>query len=133
MVLPATWYHSTQVDQWLEKVTQKNIWVHIGSRQAAIDRASRVTRQGYRVAQRTALHHLALNIKDLYIDPVTVGDIGDDWSENLDHTGYNAIKYVNEYEDYGSLSLLVSPRLLRVQRTQILLPSIKAQYRLVNA
>lgn len=119
-----TWFHSTTVPDWFRKVSTSGTWVHAGSRLAALDRAGRVTMQGFRITTPTDLYTLRLD-PFARVRSVVIADIGDDWGE--DTLGgcaydYDVLAYRNEYEDFGSLSILASPGVLRVLRKATLSP-----------
>lgn len=107
------WFHATTVDRWHARVSAANVWVHVGTKSAAYDRTMRVTAGG--VLRQTEAHDFyTLIIKDdIRVYPFVVVD-ENDWSENLDASGYDVFVYANDHEDEGSLSLLVAPRALEV-------------------
>lgn len=128
LTFPITVFHATRVENWLDAVREANVWVHVGTRQAAIDRASIVTRVGFKVVKPAFLHSVRIDRSAFNPFPEVSEDLDEGWEANMDTSGFNALAYQNEHEDHGSLSLLVSPKILEVVSTRILLPSARRQF-----
>lgn len=118
------WYHATTVDNWHEAVQAAGVLVHAGTRLAAVDRASRITRHGRRITMK---HHLYT--VHLSSEAVLLEDIGGDENDHEEFItelgeGVNGYLYRNGYEDVDSLSLLVDPRFLVVNKVDVLMPTV---------
>lgn len=107
------YYHATLVNDWLAKVQQTGVWVHLGTREAAEHRTMRVTRQGLVRVQPYYLHTVEVT------EPIRAVslDMDDGWSDTYE---VGPIAYINHHEDPGSTSLLVAPHHIKIIETEIL-------------
>jgi hypothetical protein len=115
-----SWFHATTVDDWFTKVVTDRPYVHLGTRAAAEHRTQRVTRSGPRTLEAHDLYVVRLR-HDAEVDP-RIHEDSNDWPEFVDGTFAPVIAYRNEYEDFGSLSLLADPRALEIVRIETILP-----------
>lgn len=116
-----TWYHATTRTHWMKDLLSgKDIpWVHIGSLEAARDRA-RVGGTG-EIVKDHFLYRLRLK-PEATINPHIFRD-ENDWPDHVGQTGLgwdsrmnyaNANRYLNTFEAPGSISLLIDPRVLEI-------------------
>jgi len=104
------WFHSTTQPMWLEVVTAADAWVHVGSRKAAQERASRVTRTGLKVLEKHLLWGVSLD-EDAQVYPSLVEDLDENW-ESLETGDWDVFLYRNLHENAGELSMFVRARML---------------------
>lgn len=118
------WYHATTVTDWHSAVQQAGVLIHAGTRLAAVDRASRITRHGRRITVKHDIYTLALSPEATLLREV--GGDENDHEEFLTELpdGVNGYLYRNNYEDVDSLSLLVDPKFLVITKVGVLLPTV---------
>lgn len=128
----ATWYHATVRENWIddlmecERRAQPYPWyvpgetvpmIHVGTRQAAQDRAERLM-------ERDQPNRMYMYTVRLRTDAPMSQYVVDDLPSAPDYAGYcdgkpeyskmGATRYVNRYESLGSISLLVNTTALEV-------------------
>lgn len=117
------WYHATEVSNWHQKVSEsKNPFVHLGTQTAAMDRIADL--QEWNMQQNLAyLHEITLDPNALIADLVFADNDVDAMSaQDFKRKGWDGVRYVNEWESVGSISLIMDSRkFLSVKTTQILL------------
>ena len=100
------WYHATTVDDWENTVKKAGIPVHIGNLNTANERAEDIGIKTYH------LYKMVLNPFASISDTVCP-DLGNNWSETLESfneiTHADFVRYVNNYENSGSISLYGNP------------------------
>lgn len=104
------WYHATAVENWESEVKKAGIPVHIGNRKTAHERAADLRRQtGIRTFH---LYKMVLN-PFASISAIVCPDLVASWSDSLDSfnkiTKADFVRYVNNYENSGSVSLYGNP------------------------
>lgn len=125
-VRTTTWYHATDREDWFDSITQaqgKVPLVHLGDEAAAMDRATqRAARLGgnWKVYEITLAEdadiHPEVNGDDNGYAPYMAGD--EDMVDN-----YSTVtRYVNEFENPGSISLLVNPKAMRLKTAREIKP-----------
>lgn len=121
------WYHSTTVENWHEKVTSDDTeipYVHVGSKGAALQRSEEIgTTNSRHIGKRTWLYELTMSDSAEVFHKIAADD--NDWPlyahENIEGVDGDALRYINHWEDVGSISLLVDPRVFTVVKvTEIL-------------
>lgn len=114
-----TWFHSTSSPDWLEQVTAAGKYAHVGSLEAATDRATVKSQNKDANEQKTYLWELRVKP-----EAVIAGDLmrdDSDWLETVspcskDHLGGDVQRYINKFESAGSISLLIDPRQMEAVR-----------------
>lgn len=100
------WYHFTENPTWHEAIVTEDgapAYVHLGGERAAADRGLQHSGDGY-------LYAVEIDSK-AEIDP----DIDQDGSSDYDPPGTSDVhRYLNRYEDPGSISVAVRPSALKV-------------------
>lgn len=134
-VAELTWYHSTTTEAWGDTLqVDDGFYAHVGSRQAAMDR------------QLSEL--LPVNGKGFWLFEVEVSgeasvaealypDDNDDYSVSFHPVRRplpaSVLRYVNRWEDLGSISLVVDTRVLSVvNRTWVPMEEARATASLFN-
>lgn len=115
----AIWYHATVVPNWHEAVSEAGVYVHAGSRAAALERAAdKFFPYGQKITDRTIyLWKLSINS-----DAVVASDILSDENQwptwvtgcTQKHLGGDVQRYLNRWESPGSISVLADPRAFNV-------------------
>lgn len=134
----ATWFHATTSKDWLNDVLKGGVMVHVGSMGAARDRANDIMRD-WDDGARVFIYEVAMD-KDTTIGDAVYPDMNDFFRHEVaqpitaEHTfqtsegtvsaskflremydeNVDVVRYVNQYESVGSISLLVNPRVLKV-------------------
>lgn len=102
------WYHATIMDDWHEAILRGALGpahVHVGGEMAALDRGVSIYHGG-------ACH---LYVVEVLPDATVDGEVLPDGEENFEPTGDEDVtRYVNRFEDVGSISLAVNPKKLRI-------------------
>lgn len=115
-----TWFHTTTVPDWLSIVTGIEAYVHLGSFEAAMERA---TDKDFNLKRKNAGQcfrwELALRPETMVADGVMQDD--NQWLKYVTdcsrkHLGGDVQRYLNKYESAGSISLLADPRMVEVVR-----------------
>lgn len=116
----ARWYHITQRRSWLPSVIEQDVPVYVGTELAAFTRA-RDDQLRERGTQFWWLHELELASNTTFrpgIEPdrennwlLSLAELEDFAGEEVD-----AVRYINGYEDPGSVQLLVDPNFLQSVR-----------------
>jgi len=104
-----TWYHTTNKENWADEILYKNgpEFVHIGGEAAAADRAaSSMYGEGFD-------HYIyVIEVdKEVSVDPIIFEDDGVDF---VPEEGHEAVRYLNRYEDTGSISLAIQPERIKI-------------------
>lgn len=115
------WFHCTAQPNWLEKVQEAGIWVHIG----LVETASVIADNYEKFGMPSDMHKIVLS-DDAKIHPALfedhnewpheVGEARND-AEFSKHHKWDAFRYINSYETPGFISLLVNPKVLTVLET----------------
>lgn len=111
--LTTVWFHATDTPDWLARLDEskervgKTPMVHLGTQRSAEDRAldRRFARKG-----DWFLYAVTLTPKTL-LYPAVYFDQEEAWEpteRQLETEGYHGLVYLNDYEDNGSLSLMVN-------------------------
>lgn len=110
------WYHSTRVQYWNEKIKDAGVPVHLGNLTTAIDRANDEFAQGnfYPGHKWTyTIYKIMLN-PFASISDVVCHDLVNDWSEDMtsfkEVVGKDFVRYINTFENPGSVSIFGDPR-----------------------
>jgi hypothetical protein len=104
------WYHATTVENWASAVKDAKIPVHVGSLKTATDRAED---NSLMTGEKT--YHLYTMVLNPFanISDTVCPDLCNDWSETLNSfneiTDADFVRYVNTYENSGSISLFGNP------------------------
>lgn len=102
------WYHATTVENWESEVKKAGIPVHIGNSETAHQRASDTLQTGVTYY----LYKMFLNPFASVAETICP-DLCNDWSDTLETfnevTGADFVRYVNTYENSGSVSLFGNP------------------------
>lgn len=106
-----TFYHATTVPEWDTVVTHNDIWVHLGTQNAARERASRVTVEGLRILESHDLYSAEL-LDDARQHVNLIEDLDENW-ESLNTAGYDVFYYRNAHESAGEISIYVRARALK--------------------
>lgn len=118
------WFHCTAQPNWLEKVQDADIWVHIG----LVETASVIADNYEKYGMPSVMHKIVLNDDirihpELFEDhnewPHEVGEARNDPAFSQYHK-WDAFRYINSYETPGFISLLVKPEMLMVLETTTL-------------
>lgn len=110
------WYHSTTQENWIEKVREANVPVHLGNKQAAFERA---IDQCNETGNNTHfLYKVKLNTFAKVANNICP-DLNNHWSESMDEfkrntNGRSFVRYINSHEDAGSVSLYGDPHKFEV-------------------
>lgn len=122
-----TWFHTTNVQNWLPAVTEAKKYVHLGSLDSALERASDTY---YNQTAEWKIENPTSFLWEITIKPEAVvsDDVMQDENKWFDavsdcttkHLGGDVQRYLNRWEAAGSISLLVDPRQIEaVKVTQI--------------
>lgn len=135
--LRRVWFHATCSEDWLEEVLEADcglgdLLVHVGSYDAAVDRAihcstkfSDVEWHIYEIILDEATHVSPRVLADQEeLAPMWSSEAAGYWSP------YGATRYVNGYEDPGSISLLVNPNAIVEAMPFYLDPAMEIENRL---
>jgi hypothetical protein len=112
----STWFHATQRKGWLESAVSNDFPVHVGSEAAAIIRAIHTRHE---VEGSTWWIYEMSVAKNTQIQSGVRDDAEHDWIGDLDDFeveaghGIDALRYLNRWEDTGSISLLIDPNFLQ--------------------
>jgi hypothetical protein len=116
-VFEQTWFHATQKETWASTVLDDGVVAHVGSRRSAIQRAIDLSRRLNRVDKDWVVHE----IKVPQTASVSWGveyDIDDDAVKTVEELKNNhnsdIVRYLNMYEDCGSISLITNPNIIRI-------------------
>jgi hypothetical protein len=110
------WYHSTTNKDWAEVIQSANVPVHLGTEQAAFERATAdISTSG---GEKYYVFKIKLKPFARIANNVCP-DLYNKWSTNLDDfeentRGRDFVRYVNTYEDSGSVSLFGNPQMFDV-------------------
>lgn len=131
-VLNNTWYHATTSKQWHKSIletsgTKKSyLFIHLGSKKAALDRAQiNFKNIPYYLYSASLLPRtkIAEHIMDDYgiLWPEYVIEVENSFRpEKIEFQKANAFRYINRYEDPGSISILTTPNMIKVKSQQII-------------
>lgn len=120
------WFHATRVEDWDYRLKNSGKTVHMGTKESAL--ALMRGRDKYCLDNREPffLYELVLD-EDSLISPNTCPDLASDWqrlvSDLTDLTDSDFIRYVNSYEDAGSVSLIGNPNKMTVINCHKILPT----------
>lgn len=111
-----SWYHVSKYgDDWVSDLKESRTLTHVGSKQAAIDRMSILVAEG--TVGPFYVHEVKLK-PSVKVNPNTykddiAGEMTSDYKPNSkhDYRGDEVNRYVNFYEDPGSVSLMLSSQL----------------------
>jgi hypothetical protein len=110
------WYHSTNHDNWDDVVKNSEVPIHLGSEQASFERAVAkfsATGNGEYYLYKVTINPFARIAKNI------CPDLNNHWSATMDEfkkntRGRDFVRYVNSYEDGGSVSLYGNPQMFNV-------------------
>lgn len=127
----ASWFHATDVPNWQEAVSSAQIFVHVGTYEAAMERAA----VSYSNSGECYLWEVTLKPEAVLTDDVV--EDNNIWPTNVnecikDHFGGDAQRYLNKYESPGSVSMLLDPSLLNVVEVTTMSPADYAAYDRAN-
>lgn len=110
------WYHSTTHANWEDLVKNSDVPVHLGNEEAAFERA--IEHVGKTGNQDYYLYKVTLN-PFARIAKNICPDLNDTWSNTMEKfkgstKGRDFVRYVNSYEDGGSVSLYGNPNMFTV-------------------
>lgn len=110
------WYHSTKNKDWAEAIQNSDVPVHLGTEQAAFERA--IENVGSTGDEKYYLFKVKLKPFARIANNICP-DLYDKWSETLEDLqentrGRDFVRYVNSYEDSGSISLFGNPQMFDV-------------------
>lgn len=104
------WYHATRVANWDKKIKTAGVPVHLGNRKTAMDRGNDEYHSG--TTRKYTLYKIILN-PFASISDVVCPDLVNDWSEDMESfnaiVGEDFVRYVNAYENPGSVSIFGDP------------------------
>lgn len=121
-----TWFHVTSNPDWHNAVRDAGVPVHIGSLEASMHRQN--TLNGY--CEEWFLYEIGID-SDATIANHFTFDIVDDWPHLLDSSfdwvskRSDFVRYVNEFEAPGSISLYGDPNFLHIKRVLTLDPATR--------
>lgn len=101
-----TWFHVSKSSTWDE--TQNSV-IHVGTRQSAIDRARDMV-MGNEHDGDLYLYEVTVNPLAT-VSPVVFPDMVELWDDVTEYCTGHVTRYVNAYEDPGSISLIVNSRI----------------------
>lgn len=128
-VKTVTWYHATNVYNWLEEVSfdygdededMLRPYVHLGSKEAALELAKwKYLEENDDDNDMFYLWQVTLNVEAVLSDAIL--EDNNDWFYEVTDSarkalGADAVRYLNKWESAGSLSLLADPRYLTAVR-----------------
>jgi len=120
-----SWFHATHMENWMEELLDdyEEPLVHVGTRGAALSRG-RDNRDDTRKTYYDTWYLYEVMLRpDTQVIPSVVFDLGEDapalvsdLEESEEYWGGSrgVLRYVNQYENPGSISLIVDPRRLKV-------------------
>lgn len=122
------WYHTSANENWPTpiqglgwgRVTDGEFVAHVGTLQAALDRCS----YSERTFQPTFLYHLKLSAKARWSPKILLDE--NYWPTSVPELKRapeffgDVTRYVNRYEDPGSISLLVRTGIIEVVKTEVI-------------
>lgn len=117
------WYHATKVRNWHEAVSEAGIYVHAGSREAALERAADKFFLNRKKMERHKIYLWELSINpDAVIADVILSD-ENQWPKEVtfctrEHLGGDVQRYLNRWESTGSISILADPRAFKAIRVK---------------
>lgn len=124
-VTQRSWFHATYNQNWLEEVSESAVYVHVGSRDSALERAATLYfKKNFRKPGQFFLWEVTVKQETVIADDVMRDD--SDWYYKVTsctekHLGGDAQRYLNKFESPGSISMLIDPRLIEVVKvTEIL-------------
>lgn len=111
------WYHSTTKEGWAELMKSEGVPVHLGNEQASFERAVDNNAAGSSSSEYY-LYKVKLKTFSRVADNVCP-DLNNEWSESMEDLkgkigNKDFVRYVNSYEDGGSVSLYGSPSKFKV-------------------
>ena len=121
-VMETSWYHITTSDNWHEQVLTSNVFVHLGTKQAALDRLIVLKQYDWLDGSNYKIYEIGFNNKVNVSENIFSDD--NQWPVDLSEGKNNACsahkvnRYVNEWEAPGSVSLIVSPKLFTVKSVE---------------
>lgn len=106
------WYHSTSVENWDETIKTSGVPVHLGNETTAHEvSANHHYNDGG--PKKYYMYKVMLN-PFASISDVVCEDLVNDWSETMDQfndvAGGDMVRYVNSYENAGTVSLIGNPK-----------------------
>lgn len=148
----AVWFHSTNVSNWLERV-QSGLaseyfgmedgevpYVHVGTKEAAMDRANEIYADNYGNDEETSddafMYQVRLK-KDAVVS-THISEDTNDWfflveDKHKAKMEGDALRYVNRWESEGSISMLVDPNALELVSVEVIKVSPMLEKKLVAA
>lgn len=111
------WYHSTTKEGWAELMKSEGVPVHLGNEQASFERAVDNNASGSSSSEYY-LYKVKLKAFSSVADNVCP-DLNNEWSDTVKDLkgnlgGKDFVRYVNSYEDAGSVSLYGNPSKFKV-------------------
>lgn len=116
IVLKYVWFHATTTPNWLDTVQQatNHPYVYVGSFISAMERAHIRYWQDSYLHSTITLHQLVLKPQTRVVDEIAV-DSGYWYPQDVEALGGDAIRYINAYENAGSISLFINPAMLEIR------------------
>lgn len=115
-VLTRSWFHATEVADWADFVMDSEKTVHLGTRETAVALLQGRYRQ-FPDSQPYFIYEVTLD-SDSIISPVVCKDLVMSWESDVDclkgNTNSDFVRYVNSYENAGSISLIGNPAKMSV-------------------
>lgn len=111
-----SWYHVTTKKEWQQEASDAGVYVHLGTKQAALDRLSVINKTKYGESTYY-MHEVKFNTKVAVANNVLSDD--NEWPNELDDKDIpmdskQIHRYINIWEEPGSVSLIANPNLFTV-------------------
>lgn len=108
-----SWFHSTMRKDWLETVKGAGVYVHVGSRESALERAADEYNDMPHSTADYFLWEVVVKPEAMITDDVLMDD--NQWFSKITdctrkHLGGDVQRYLNRWEDSGSVSLMIDPQ-----------------------
>ncbi|MFC7959065.1 hypothetical protein [Rhodococcoides kroppenstedtii] len=130
-VCEVSWFHTSVHRVWPPAAAAaEDRAVHLGTYEAAIE--SMLYRMSAMAEHDQQFYLHRVEVPDISVDPAMHDDLGEALTGFVElnavtSTGYQGLRYINEEEQKGSISLAVSPRAIRsVQSVAIPAPGLSA-------
>lgn len=110
------WYHVTDFEDWATAIMKTNLVVHLGTIETVLD-LMRIATYETPLAKKFTLYSVMLDEKAV-ISPITCQDLINKWTRSTGElfqlTRSDFVRYVNSYENAGSISLIGNPKKMTV-------------------